>query len=711
MSANQAVDDFRAALRAHGIEPPEDLQADGRLHRCDVDSHNGKGDATYVLHLDGIPAGGFQNWQNGSGWIKWCSKRSKELTPAERAQLRERAKRVYAEREAEERLHHQDAAVRARRIWGDASKALADHPYLARKGVESHGLKLYSGPPLVIGGMACEGALIVPLRDSSGQIRNLEFIASSGDKRFLPGGEKSGNYFSMGKPHGVLTVVEGFATGASVHEATGHAVAVAFGAGNLAAVAKVLRAKLPDIRLVLAADNDLGKEANVGLEAARRAARAVNGLVAVPELNGAKCDFNDVAQARGAQAVNAAIDAAERSDMDLRQKSAPEPIVSLVQASAIPMQAVRWLWKGWLAAGKFHVLAGVPGTGKTTIALSVAATVTTGGRWPDESQCPQPGNVLIWSGEDGTADTLVPRLKAMGADLARVHFIEGVSYRRRRRPFDPSVDMRSLVDAARKLGDVQLLIVDPVVVTVSGDSHKNAEVRRSLAPLVDFSHALGAAVLGISHFSKGTAGKEPLDRVTGSLAFGALARIVLGAATRKSDVGDDGSVLVRIKSNIGASGGAIAYSLQVKELASGVVGTSIIWGEPIKGSAGEILADVEQAADTHAKERSARDDAQEFLLDILKNGALPTKQLLKDAGEAGHTRMTLRRAKQRLGVRARKNGMGGGWCWELPSNAQNGSAKTFHSPEGTQEPEVSTFDNRDHLQEPGDQPGADVEVF
>lgn len=310
MSADQAIDDFRAALRAHGILPPEYIQADGQLHRCDVDARNGKGDAAYVLHLDGIPAGGFQNWQSGNGWIKWCSKNAKELTPAERAKLREKFERVRAEREADEKLHHHESAVRARKIWGDASEAPADHPYLARKGVRSHGLKVYSDPPLVIREMSCDGALIVPLHDSTGQIRSLEFITSGGKKRFLAGGEKSGNYFSIGEPNGVLVVAEGFATGASVHEATGHAVAVAFDAGNLLPVAKALRAKFPAIKLVISTDNDLDKERNVGLEAAQKAARAVNGFVALPELNGAKCDFNDVAQELGAEAVKTAIDAA-----------------------------------------------------------------------------------------------------------------------------------------------------------------------------------------------------------------------------------------------------------------------------------------------------------------------------------------------------------------------------------------------------------------
>jgi dihydropteroate synthase len=135
--------------------------------------------------------------------------------------------------------------------------------------------------------------------------------------------------------------------------------------------------------------------------------------------------------------------------------------------------------------------------------------------------------VLIWSGEDSAEDTLVPRLLAAGADRSRIHFIGNVQYGDEIRSFDPSTDIPAMLEAAARIGDISLLIVDPVVNAIACDSHKNGEVRRALQPLVDFGEKLCCAVLGISHFSKGTKGKEPLERVTGSLAFGALARIVL----------------------------------------------------------------------------------------------------------------------------------------------------------------------------------------
>ena len=212
--------------------------------------------------------------------------------------------------------------------------------------------------------------------------------------------------------------------------------------------------------------------------------------------------------------------------------------VRLTAGSSIKAIAIQWLWPGWLAAGKFVVLGGAPGGGKTTLAVLITAIVTRGGTWPDGTYAIA-GNVVIWSGEDDPADTLVPRLIASGADMDRVFFVTGVEDQGQDRAFDPAKDMPALRTAIRELRDVRLLIVDPIVSAIGGDSHKNAETRRGLAPLVDLASDIGAALLGITHFSKGTSGREPVERITGSLAFGALARVVLIAA--KEQDSEDGT--------------------------------------------------------------------------------------------------------------------------------------------------------------------------
>lgn len=349
--------------------------------------------------------------------------------------------------------------------------------------------------------------------------------------------------------------------------------------------------------------------------------------------------------------------------MSAPSRTAPE--LTLHRAQDIQVEPISWVWPGWIAAGKLNVLGGIPGTGKTTIGMDAASRVTRAATWPDGMRNETQGNVIVWSGEDDPADTLVPRLMAMGADLSRVHFVGDMNDRGRTRAFDPSVDMPALVRKAREVGDVRLLIVDPIVNTVAGDSHKNGEVRRGLAPLVAFGHELRAAVLGITHFSKGTAGKEPLDRITGSLAFGALARLVLGAVKNADAVsGEQSHLLVRIKSNIGPDGDAFTYSLESAEPREGITTSRIAWGELIAGSARDILAEAEQSQSTSPKP-SRLEEAKAFLQRVLAGGVVSASRIIEEGRAAGHTEKTLRRAKDELGISATKQGLGGGWVWSL----------------------------------------------
>lgn len=384
----------------------------------------------------------------------------------------------------------------------------------------------------------------------------------------------------------------------------------------------------------------------------------------------------------------------------------PAADVALHCAAGLRMQPVRWLWPGWLARGKLHIVGGAPGTGKTTLALALAATITTAGRWPDGTDCRQAGDVLLWSGEDDPADTLLPRLAAAGADLTRVHIVGDVHDPDGRRPFDPARDMPGLYVAAGRIGTVRLLIVDPIVSAVATDSHKNGEVRRALQPLVDFGHRRGAAVLGVTHFSKGTAGRDPLERLTGSLAFGALARIVYGAAKVRSEGPEDGStarrVFARLKSNIGPDGGGFAYALEVVELAEGASGSRVTWGEAIEGTAREILTDADSEPDTgDADERTERDEAADWLRDVLADGPLTAADLKLLAQRNGIAWRTVRRAKDALGVQSKKGAMRGGWTWQLPEGVQGGheGAEGVHPEKaghlGRLRQDVDTFGERE----------------
>ena len=308
-----AIEAFREAIAAAGLTSPDTIHDDGLIHRFSTNGRRGDDSGWYVYHGDDIPAGAFGCWRTGLQ-STWCAKSDNAMTAAEREAYRQRIKAMNAQRDAEQAQRHQSAATTAAALWQQGDLATA-HPYLTAKGIQPHGIKTFGDK------------LLIPMRDTAGTLHSLQTIATDGDKLFHPGGRVKGCYFGIGKPAGKLIVCEGFATGASIHEATGDAVAVAFTAVNLAPVAQALRGKYPALAILIAADDDHLTGGNTGLTRATEAAQAVGGLLAVPVFPADRpdkaTDFNDLHQIAGLDAVRGCIEAAANCSKLQRGQTVP----------------------------------------------------------------------------------------------------------------------------------------------------------------------------------------------------------------------------------------------------------------------------------------------------------------------------------------------------------------------------------------------------
>jgi putative DNA primase/helicase len=295
---NDPLEQFRHAIHAAGITPPDVIYADGVLRRFSTSRKPDDDAGWYVYHGDDIPAGAFGDWRTGLS-KKWRADVGRRLSHTEEQAHRLRMETLARQRKAEEVMRNAEARREATRIWAKASPCTM-HPYLSHKHVSAHGTRLY------------KNLLVVPLQIDN-IVHSLQLISPNCEKKFLTGGQVKGCYFMIGNPNGAATlyVAEGFATSATIHEVTGYPVAVAFNAHNLKAVAKAMRERFPATSLAVCADDDHATRGNPGLAFAKVAAHVVGGIVAVPVFgtnrpDGAT-DFNDMSRLCGVEAVRQAI--------------------------------------------------------------------------------------------------------------------------------------------------------------------------------------------------------------------------------------------------------------------------------------------------------------------------------------------------------------------------------------------------------------------
>jgi putative DNA primase/helicase len=332
----------------------------------------------------------------------------------------------------------------------------------------------------------------------------------------------------------------------------------------------------------------------------------------------------------------------------------------------VESEAVTWMWPGRLARGHVTLMAGAPGDGKSQISCDITSRVTTGDVWPDGGRAPF-GSVIMLSAEDSVKDVIRPRLEAAGADLKRVHVINAaLSKDGKQRTFDLQTDLAELRWLVAKIGDVVLVILDPITSYMGSkiDSHRTTDVRSVLEPLSRFAEETGVAVLAISHPPKAAQGKA-INSVTGSLAFVAAARMVFMTATEPET---KRRLLLSVKSNLGANAPGLGYRMEQQTISKGIVGSHVVWDSaPVKITADEALR--QSNADGGRKVA----DAKAMILEALADGAMSAEALNDVAESDDISAATMRRARSELKkarkIVKRKTDFKGGWEWAICEDA------------------------------------------
>ena len=362
------------AIRDAGLEPPEQIIFDGKIHRFRTNakgSSNKGGDRPgwYLVFGDGVPAGRFGCWRSGIE-VTWKADVGRQLTASEEMAHVRRMAEAKAIRDAELAKQHETASNVVEKIWSDAQGASPEHPYLQRKGIGVHGARVTG-----------DGRLVVPLYDSEGHLATLQYIDHDGQKLYHPGGKTGGNFWMVGTTDepGTLFVAEGFATAATIHETTNRPVVVAYSASNLVPVTGTLREMYGATQdIVVVADND---KSGVGQRYAEQACAKFGARMVMPPQEG---DANDYAQAGHDLA-------------SLLMPAADDWLVAADDFSAQPAP-ISWLVKRWVQDNALVMVHGPSGGGKTFVVLDWCLRMASGAdEWCGHKV--KAGNVVYLAGE------------------------------------------------------------------------------------------------------------------------------------------------------------------------------------------------------------------------------------------------------------------------------------------------------------------------
>jgi hypothetical protein len=342
------------------------------------------------------------------------------------------------------------------------------------------------------------------------------------------------------------------------------------------------------------------------------------------------------------------------SERKLSEAKKPEPKPDFVMLDTIERKTVDWLWLNRIPVGRLTLLGGDPEVGKSFLSLNIAAAVSRGAALPGGKKPSGASYVLVLSPEDGYGDTVRPRLEDMGADLSKI------AVPNPERGFTANQLRAEFVERVVKAIGPALVVIDPVVTfTGKADTSKAWEVREQLAPLMALAEQCSFACLMCGHLNKQD-GNKAIYRNSGSIDFVAASRSVLLVAFDAEE--PNRRILAHVKSSLVCRQPSLSFYIDER---------GFRWGEEVNMTADELVSPEQSKNRDHQR----LEEAKKFLANMLSNGPMPTENIKKRAAGAGISWRTIWRAKDELGVRARKEQFGP-WWWQLTNGEESKDANS-----------------------------------
>lgn len=483
---------FIEAVQAAGLTPPECIKIDGNIQRFSSNGNHHDKAGYYCLFNNGNDfIGGFFGCWRSDVYQIWTNQSEAQLNNRD-LWLENRSKIEASKRAIEETRKEKasNAATKAMQIWEQAKPATDDHPYLKKKGVKSYGLKVDE-----------QGTLLIPVFDLKKGLHSLQLISTNTEKNkyFLPGGVVRGHCYWISGKEDTIYLAEGYATAASIHQATGATVYISFMAGNLLPVAQALKVSKPGSRLVIAADNDAFTDQNPGLTKAKETAQAIGASFICPEFDPQyheirPTDFNDLHLLHGLEALKLRLDNIQPPQEQPKPAKEHKQTPRLRTGAEIRNLDIKmeWLIEGIIPKGAVSLLFGRGGIGKTTLALQICDAIASGGSF---LSIPAEKTPVIYVDFENSLAILVDRLKKVGGEQILFWTADDS-------PAQLDRDPQAYVSLLKSHPNA-LLIFDTLRSAQTGDENES----RSMALVMQTLRQLrdqGATVILLHHTRKGS---------------------------------------------------------------------------------------------------------------------------------------------------------------------------------------------------------------